>query len=330
MTQSPPSSTATMRPSLELLAYLQIARPDHWFKNVFILPGMLLAFFFYPEQAREASIYQLLLSVAAACLSASSNYVLNEILDAPTDRHHPLKSSRPIPSGRVQLPIAYAEWIALAVAGLSLSFWINSGLGYSCLALWIMGVLYNVPPIRTKDLPYLDVLSESINNPLRLAIGWCATGLTSIPPLSVILAYWMFGAYLMAVKRFAELRTIGDSVAAGQYRNSFKFYDERRLLISIIFYVSLFAMFSAVFLTRYRLELLLGTPLIAYALSYYLALGFKENSPVQNPEGLYRDRHLMFVVALNIFAFACLLTFDVPVIEELIKAQHRPPHSPQM
>ena len=30
-----------------------------------------------------------------------------------------------------------------------------------------MGVAYNVPPVRTKDRAYLDVLSESVNNPLR-------------------------------------------------------------------------------------------------------------------------------------------------------------------
>ena len=39
-------------------------------------------------------------------------------------------------------------------------------------ALWVMGCVYNVPPMRTKDRPWLDVLSEAINNPLRLLIGW--------------------------------------------------------------------------------------------------------------------------------------------------------------
>lgn len=36
----------------------------------------------------------------------------------------------------------------------------------------IQGVFYNVPPLRTKNKAYLDVISESINNPLRLMIGW--------------------------------------------------------------------------------------------------------------------------------------------------------------
>ena len=35
-----------------------------------------------------------------------------------------------------------------------------------------MGVVYNVPPLRTKEWPYLDVLSESVNNPS----GCCSAG----------------------------------------------------------------------------------------------------------------------------------------------------------
>jgi hypothetical protein len=36
----------------------------------------------------------------------------------------------------------------------------------------MQGIFYNVRPMRTKDRAYLDVISESINNPLRLMIGW--------------------------------------------------------------------------------------------------------------------------------------------------------------
>ena len=73
-----------------------------------------------------------------------------------------------------------------------------------------MGLAYNLPPIRTKELPYLDVLSESVNNPLRLFLGWFALIGDKFPPLSLTLAYWMVGAFFMATKRFAEYRHIDD------------------------------------------------------------------------------------------------------------------------
>jgi hypothetical protein len=60
--------------------------------------------------------------------------------------------------------------------------------------------------VRTKELPYLDVLSESVNNPLRLFLGWFALVADKLPPLSLALAYWMVGAFFMATKRYAEYR----------------------------------------------------------------------------------------------------------------------------
>ena len=70
--------------------------------------------------------------------------MLNEILDAPTDRHHPVKCRRPIPSGHISLPAAYGLWAALAAMGLLGAFLINRPFGWSGLVLWIMGLLYNV------------------------------------------------------------------------------------------------------------------------------------------------------------------------------------------
>ena len=100
-------------------AYVTIAGPDHWFKNVFMLVGVLLAVFCHVEYLSVSSIATLLIGIVATCIVASSNYVINEILDALPDRHHPVKRNRPIPSGRVWLPLAYFEWIALAVVGLA-------------------------------------------------------------------------------------------------------------------------------------------------------------------------------------------------------------------
>ncbi len=82
-----------------VLPYVSIARPDHWFKNVFMVAGVMLALFCHPETLGWDRLVPFLCAVAATCLLASSNYVINEILDAPSDRSHPKKRLRPIPSG---------------------------------------------------------------------------------------------------------------------------------------------------------------------------------------------------------------------------------------
>ncbi len=299
-----------------LFDYVRIARPNHWFKNIFVLPGVLLAFFFKPQELTlDARLFtSILLGLVAVCLVASSNYVLNEILDAAGDVHHPDKKDRPIPSGRIRVGVAYVEWGLLAVVGLSVAAAVNVPLFLSCLTLWIMGLGYNIPPVRSKDRPYLDVLSESVNNPIRMAIGWYSTELVEAPTVSVLLAYWMFGAFLMAVKRFAEYRHIGDRERSAAYRRSFRYYNEERLLVSILFYVSMFGMFSGVFIARYRMELILATPLVGIAMGSYFRMGFKPDSPAMKPEDIWRHPALWIPVGVAFLACALLLFVEVDMV----------------
>jgi 4-hydroxybenzoate polyprenyltransferase len=307
-----------------LAPYARIARPDHWFKNIFMLPGVVLALFFRPDHVHGLPWPSILLGVVSACLVASSNYVLNEILDAPRDTFHPEKRTRPIPSGKARVGVAYVEWGLLSVAGIGLGFLLNPQFGLMAALLWLAGAAYNVPPVRLKDLPYADVLSESLNNPLRLAMGWYATGLMLLPPLSIILAYWMFGAFLMAMKRYAEYRRIGDPEQAARYRSSFRYYNEERLIESIFFYGAFFGMLVGVFLARYHLEVVLASPLVAYAMAYYMHLGFKPNSPVQQPEHLFRQKKLMLLVGLAFAACTLLLAVQLPFFRDLVTATPLP------
>ena len=231
--------------------YAQVARPDHWFKNVFMLPGSLLVLNATAGFSDPALAWRIPLALAAACLVTSSYYVLNDILDAPFDAKHPVKRGRPIPSGRVHLPIAYAEWVVLAAAGFGIANLIGGRFLVATVALWLMSLVYNVRPIRAKDRTYLDVLVEAVNNPLRLAMGWYATGTTLAVPVSIALAFWMLGGFFMAVKRFAEYRHFDNRERAAAYRASFRGYTEERLLVLAIFCAVAFGLFLGIFLIRY-------------------------------------------------------------------------------
>ncbi len=129
-----------------------------------------------------------------------------------------------------------AEYIALMVAGLFLSAFISPAFVLTQCILLFMGIVYNVRPLRSKDIPFLDVISESFNNVLRLLLGWFIVTSQWLPPVSIMIGFWMGGSFLMAVKRYAEYRMIGDPVRAGLYRKSFRFYTEKSLLVSAFFY----------------------------------------------------------------------------------------------
>lgn len=305
---------ATTNRSSSVIPYLQIARFDHWIKNVFVLPGALVALTVSTHVNWTSTVENLILGMLAVGFVASSNYVINEVMDAPFDRHHPTKCHRPVPSGRVSLPMAYGEWLALMLLGLWLAHFVSKPLLLTLIALWIMGLVYNTPPIRSKDIPYIDVLSESINNPLRMLAGWYVIRPLSAPPLSLLVSYWMIGCFFMATKRYAEYREIANPARSSAYRRSFRFYNEQRLLVSIMFYASFAMLMLGAFIIRYRLECILAFPLVALLMAVYLSLAFKPDSAVQRPEGLYREPALLLSATAAAVVLAVFLFVDVPFL----------------
>ena len=316
---------ATGTPSVS--GHVKIMRIDHWIKNLFVLPGVLVALTVEPTQAVSRLISDLLLGMIAIGLVASSHYVINEVLDAQYDRENPIKRDRPVPAGQVSVQLAYLQWLALMIVGVGLGAKVSPSFAITMLALWVMGCVYNFAPIRSKDIPYIDVLTEALNNPLRMLAGWfIVEPPVSLIPVSLLFSYWMLGAYFMAIKRFAEFREFENMGAAAHYRRSFAYYTEPRLLNSIIFYASAAMLFLGAFIMRYRLELVLAFPLVALVMSVYLSLAFKPHSAVQAPEKLYREPLLMIAVVVCAAVMTVLLFIDMPILYSIFRPTLPVPH----
>lgn len=294
--------------------YVSIARPDHWFKNIFMIPGMVMAFMFYKIPFSASLLLQLLVALASTCLVASANYVINEWLDAEFDRHHPVKKNRPSVVKNLHRGIVYGEYLMLAGVGLSLALFLSPHFFYVSLWLLVMGLLYNVRPFRTKERAYLDVLSESVNNPIRFILGWLVIIPAVFPPVSILMAYWMGGAFLMGCKRLAEYRFINDREKAALYRKSFGRYNEVSLLISVFFYALTSTFFLGIFLIKHRIELLLTFPLFALLFSWYLSITFRPDSTAQRPEKLYTNWKFMIFIALFFIFFMVLLFIRIDAL----------------
>ena len=261
------------------------------------------------------SIIQFVIGFLSICIIASANYVINEYLDAAFDKYHPVKKYRSLVSQNVNPKIIWLMYLGLTLAGLSIGLYVNMPFFAMSLLLWLMGIAYNVKPIRTKDIPVLDVLSESVNNAIRLLAGWFIVSGDTLPPLSLIAGYWMGGAFLMGIKRYAEYRMIADPEVAGKYRKSFRFYTEKSLLVSSFFYAMCSVFFTGIFLIKYRVELLLFVPAMTGLFCYYFILSFKEDSAVQKPEKLYHEKGLMLYCAILLCLFALLMAVNIPSLK---------------
>ncbi len=294
--------------------YIKIARPDHWIKNMFILPGIIMGIMMFGTDELIPSLFNIVLGTIATCLIASANYVINEWLDAEFDKFHPVKKNRPVVVANLRFELVMLEYALLVITGLGLSLLINMPFFWVEVLLLIMGALYNIKPVRTKDVPYLDVISESFNNVIRLLLGWFMINESHMPPISVMVAYWLCGAYLMNVKRYSEYRMINNPELAGLYRKSFKHYTENRLLAISLFYGMSAIVALALFIVKYRMEYMIALPFVVALFVYYFMLSYKEDSVVQKPEKLYKEKYL-FILILLIMIVLLILTFvDIDVL----------------
>ena len=206
------------------------------------------------------------------------------------------------------------EYFLLSSLGLSISFLIGTNFFIVSTIFLLMGIIYNVFPIRSKDIAYIDVLSESINNPIRLMLGWfLIINGGEVLPISLIIGYWMAGAFLMSIKRFAEYRSIGEKSAL-LYRKSFKYYNEDRLLTSAVFYAMCSTLFMGIFLVKHKLELIISFPFLCLIFVWYLSIGLKENSIVQTPEKLFKTKGFL-LYSLFLGVLIIILSFvNIPFL----------------
>jgi 4-hydroxybenzoate polyprenyltransferase len=278
-----------------VIEYIKICRPDHWLKNIFILFGHVVSITLVLDfQIEWRHVSLAILSLIPACLIASANYILNEILDAPFDAMHPTKKHRGIPAGKVKVSILWWIKAGLIVSAFLLAWLFGFNWAYqAALALLLIsGIVYNVKPLRLKDRAFMDVIAESFNNPIRLWLGYYALAAPNfVPPISIVLAWWFFGALLMTGKRYSEFRFIADAELSGRYRRSFQVYTEKSLILAMITYANLFCFCTGVAMAVYpRLnDLVFVFPLIVLAVVAYFQHAMKEETARLEPEQLLQN-----------------------------------------
>lgn len=303
-----------------LRAHLALARLDRSIENLLVVPGIIIPLIAMPGRLDRQILVHLALAALAVNLVACSNCVLGELLDAPIDRLHPIKRNRPAASGLIVPWVAYTQWLAMMAAGVGIGLLVSPRFAITAIVLWVMGCIFNIPPVRTKDQPFLDVLTESTSNPLRVLLGWFAVTSVLVPPVSLLLCCWMISCYFVALKRFSKLSENMTSKIAGAYRGSLLHYTPEWLLASALFYSSAGMLFMGAFIMLYRVELILAFPLVALTMAVFCKLAFKANSGAQNPTKLSQEPLLVISATATVLVLGVLLFVRIPQLERLIKS----------
>jgi decaprenyl-phosphate phosphoribosyltransferase len=192
----PPKSSSIGIREPRYIPYLQALRPRQWTKNFIVFAPALFAF-----DITFSSFLGSLLAFTLFCLTSSSFYLINDIIDVESDRRHPVKCRRPIAAGLVSIPVAIGMAVILLGSTLIIGFWKSSGLGVSILGYALLQVAYN---LILKHKVILDVVAIATGFVLRALGGAAATGI--LVSQWFLLCTAMLALFLGIEKRKAELR----------------------------------------------------------------------------------------------------------------------------
>jgi decaprenyl-phosphate phosphoribosyltransferase len=295
-------------------AYLRALRLERWPRSAAILLGSAAYLLLHRESFSDFNIWTIVfrlgLSFALTWAISTVNYIVNEIVDAPYDAHHPVKRHRPLVQGEIQqTPLVFIGLAMAIVTFILAGIFFSRALLLSLLVLLLAGFVYNVKPIRTKDIPFLDAISESANNPIRFLIGWYAFAPQGLfPPAALLLAWWSFGNFLMTAKRLSEFRLLGNRAA--DYRLSHQRYSRNFLLLgmvtsALVFLVS-YLTFAVAFRLRYFIYL---SPLLLVYLFLFFRKTLEEREIMEEPESLLLNPliALLTLVIVSLFALSFFL-----------------------
>lgn len=272
--------------SLALAAVKQL-RPKQWFKNVFLFPALIFSGrFLEPDPILAACV-----GFAAFSLLSSSGYILNDYLDREADRKHPKKRFRPIASGALPVPAAWALMAACLIGGIALSLYLSPSF------LLIAGVYLATTlsySFYFKHVVLLDVLFLSSGFVWRTIAGAVA--------IDVHVSPWLFLCTVFVAlffgfnKRRAELLHVG--AHTGTRRNlaeySPQMLEQFQAIVTsatIITYLLYTVMGPTGWMT-------LTIPMVLYGMFRYIYLIDRKGEGGAPDETLLRDRPMLLTGVL--------------------------------
>jgi decaprenyl-phosphate phosphoribosyltransferase len=251
-------------------ALLQLARPEQWIKNGFVL----LPLIFGQVLGDPSALRGALLATIAFCLMSSAVYAGNDAVDVERDRRHPLKNRRPVARGAVSRTQALVFFAILAVAALALA---AVGGGSKLVATLVAYIVLQVAyTLALKHVAYVGAFAIAIGFVLRIVAGGIGAG---VPLTPWIVALGFLLALLLALgKRHGELVNARAEGSGLRYDRAML----ERILIAIgaatfTAYV-LYTLSPAVLARHGHHPLVFSTPWVALGLGRYLKVALRDGA----------------------------------------------------
>jgi 4-hydroxybenzoate polyprenyltransferase len=269
-------------------ALLELARPEQWIKNGFVLLPLIFGQAIGDASALRGALFATL----AFCFLSSSVYAGNDVADAERDRRHAVKRNRPVARGDVAPAAALAlaaalAALALVIAAVTGGVWLVATLA----AYLVLQVAYS---LALKHVAYLGALVVATGFLMRIVAGGIGA---DVPLTPWIVALGFLLALLLALgKRHGDLVNLRAEGVGLRYDRA----TLERVMIAIAAatftaYV-LYTLSPAVLARHGHHPLVFSTPWVALGLGRYLGIALARGA--SDPSALaVRDPVLLLAVS---------------------------------
>lgn len=183
-----------------ILNIARVLRVNQWTKNMVVFVAII-----FSGKLFDLNLFiHTLFAFVIFCLLSSTSYIINDIVDAPADRRHPIKQHRPIASGSIS--VHQAGVLAVLLGGGALTVALVFDLPFFLLAVVFLfwQILYS---FVLKSYAVIDIFAISLSFVLRAFAGWVVTGYHI--PVWLFLTIFFISLFIAAIKRNAELALAG-------------------------------------------------------------------------------------------------------------------------
>lgn len=258
------------------MALLQLMRPKHWTKNIFLFAALV----FGQQLTDPEAVGRAVGGFICFCLAASAVYIFNDIIDRQADRLHPEKRNRPLAAGTISVGLAAAASVLYAAAALAGSLVLGRSFAAVVLAYIALVVLYT---LLLKRIMILDCIVISVGFCLRAIAGAEAVGVFISPWL--IVCTFALCLFLAFSKRLAELAQLGDD--SESFRKTLAGYTPELLAHMVDVTSGLAVMCFLLYAMDERTLRLFGTNNLVYTTPFVLYCVFRFSASMQ--KGGYCD-----------------------------------------
>ncbi len=182
-------------------SYFKLLRVPQWIKNLFVFVPLLFSKNLFDHNYFTITFFGFIIF----CLTSSTVYIINDIIDAEADKAHPVKKNRPIPSGKISRRNAFitASFLFLIILFAVINF--EPRFYFSVAAYFLLNLLYS---LKLKHIVLLDIFSIAAGFMIRVIAG---AYIINVEISSWLLLTTMFISLFLAImKRQSELKLINN------------------------------------------------------------------------------------------------------------------------